>query len=55
MTAERGVTLVTEYNNLFTKNEKQQQALFLTVNKHRKMLPDMKKIPSLNRGKNEIR
>ena len=41
--AERGVALVTEYNNLFTKNEKQHQALFLTVSKHRKMLPDMKK------------
>ena len=41
--AERGVALVTEYNNLLTKNEKQQQALFLTVSKHRKMLLDMQK------------
>ena len=42
-TAERGVKLITDYNNILTKNEDQKQFLLQVVREHRKLFPDSKR------------
>ena len=37
--AERGVSLIHEFNSSLTQNEEQRQFLLLTVENHRKMFP----------------
>ena len=39
--AERGVGLMTQYNKLITKNEKEKQNLLLIVQDNRQSIPDM--------------
>ena len=41
--AERGVALIEEYNNLQTCDEEQKQHLLLTVSEHRKHYPNFNK------------
>ena len=41
--AERGVALMTQYNKLVTKNEKEKQNLLFIVQDNRQSIPDMKK------------
>ena len=42
-TAERGVSLITEYNQTLTKNEKDFQYLLQVVKRHREMYPNCNK------------
>jgi hypothetical protein len=41
--AERGVKLISDYNNLITKNEDQKQFLIQTIHDYRQRYPDAKK------------
>lgn len=46
--AERGVALISEYNQLITKDEEQKQFLLQVVEAHRKKFKDTKKITLVN-------
>ena len=41
--AERGVKLMKDYNNLFTKNEQQKQSVLQVVSTYRQKFPDSRK------------
>ena len=41
--AERGVKLITDFNNLLTKDEEQKQYVLQVVHKCRKLYPDVSK------------
>ncbi|XP_036340626.1 uncharacterized protein LOC118749994 [Rhagoletis pomonella] len=41
--AERGVKLMEDYNNLFTKNEQQKQYVLQVVSEYRQKFPDSRK------------
>ena len=43
--AEQGVKLITDYNNLLTKDEEQKQYVLQVVHKCRKLYPDVSKNP----------
>ena len=52
-TAERGVQLITEFNNILTKNEEQKQFLLQVVREHRKLFSDNKKSTAIT-GLNKL-
>ena len=43
--AECGIKLVTDYTKILTVNEEMRKKILITVDRNRKMIPDMKKKP----------